>query len=68
MLCKLPNLYCINECSALGGKLENSISSSIYALVCNEHVKMNVKIQEAIKLGIPQVSRNWIDRLIIHVD
>ena len=53
--------------SALGGKLENSVTPSIYALVCNEHVKMNVKIQEAMKLSIPLVSRNWIDRLIIHV-
>lgn len=52
---------------ALGGKLENKVSPSIYALVCKERVKMNVKIKEAIRLNIPRVRRDWIDHLIVHV-
>ena len=39
-------------CSALGGKLENSVTPSTYALICQEHVKFNVKIAAARKLGV----------------
>lgn len=52
---------------ALGGKLENTVTSNLYALICQEHVKLNVKICEAKKLNIPLIRRDWIDHLIIHV-
>lgn len=54
-------------CSALGGKLENSVTPSTYALICQEHVKFNVKIAAARKLGVLVVKREWIDHLIVYV-
>lgn len=65
ILCKNHD-YLLN--SALGGKLENTVNENLFALICREHVKLNVKMKEAIRLGIPLVSRNWIDWLIVHVD
>lgn len=53
--------------SALGGKLENSVTPSTYALICQEHVKNNVKIAAARIFGVLVVKREWIDHLIVYV-
>ena len=53
--------------SALGGRLENSVTEKTYALICQEHVKNNVKIAAAKQLGTNIMKREWIDHLIIYV-
>ena len=53
--------------SARGGRLENSVTKKTYALICQEHVKNNVKIAAAKQLGTNIVKREWIDHLIVYV-
>ena len=52
---------------ALGGMIETRVQKESYALICQDLVKTNVKIQEAKTLGVPIVKRTWLDWLIVHV-
>ena len=47
--------------------IETRVPKESYALICQDLVKTNVKIQEAKALGVPIVKRTWLDWLIVHV-
>lgn len=53
--------------SALGGKVINSITTTTFALICQDSVRRNVKIEAALRDQVPLVQRAWIDWLIVHV-
>ena len=55
------------HCRALGGMIGTRVQKEVYALICQDLVKTNVKIQEAKTLGVPIVKRTWLDWLIVHV-
>ena len=43
------------------------VQKESFALICQDLVKTNVKIQEANSLGVPIVKRTWLEWLIVHV-
>lgn len=53
--------------SALGGKVVNSVTTTTFALICQDSVRRNVKIEAALRDKVPLVQRAWIDWLIVHV-
>lgn len=53
--------------SALGGRLENTVTENTFALICQDQVQYNAKLEAAEQLGVKIVKRDWIDWLIVHV-
>ena len=53
--------------SALGGEVVETVTSSTFAVVCQEGTRANVKTVAAKKTGVPLVKRDWLDWLIVHV-
>ena len=47
--------------------MASSVTTTTFALICQDSVRRNVKIEAALHNQIPLVQRAWIDWLIVHV-
>ena len=51
----------------MGGRLENAVTENTFALICQDQVQYNSKLEAAEQLGVKIEKRDWIDWLIVHV-